>query len=52
MKTFENYPHDPQRGHDLISTPVLFRLKNYDENLKEKKIYLEGEKNEIMEIIS
>lgn len=28
MRTFENYPHDPQRGIDLISAPVLFSEKN------------------------
>jgi hypothetical protein len=26
MKTFENYPHDPQRGNDLIAAPVLYKL--------------------------
>lgn len=26
MKSFENYPHDPARGHDLISGTVLYQI--------------------------
>ncbi|KAL4499307.1 hypothetical protein ABPG72_006893 [Tetrahymena utriculariae] len=27
MKSFENYPYDPQRGHDIIAVPVIYRIK-------------------------
>ena len=26
MRSFENYPHDPERGHDVIAVPVIFRI--------------------------
>lgn len=33
MKSFENYPHDPQRGHDIIAVPVTYRIKNSNNEL-------------------
>jgi len=37
FKGFENYPHDPQRGDDLIASPILYSLNptsNPEEYLK------------------
>ncbi|EGR31048.1 hypothetical protein IMG5_118840 [Ichthyophthirius multifiliis] len=28
MKSFENYNHDPQRGHDIIAVPVFFQTED------------------------
>ena len=27
MKSFENYPHDPFRGFDIIAAPVVYHIK-------------------------
>ncbi|KRX01959.1 hypothetical protein PPERSA_07604 [Pseudocohnilembus persalinus] len=42
MKSFENYPHDPQRGHDIISGSIVYSFKN---DINDQKVKHQSSQN-------
>lgn len=41
MKSFENYPHDPQRGHDIIGAPLFVKEKTTTSSSEEGQVVVD-----------